>query len=153
MAGEDARLATGGDARDVARLLHEARAERATPAPRAEVLAERLAALLEREDTFAIVAGTPSIAVGLVTLRPNVWSGTIAVLDEVFVAVDARRAGVGSAVLALVVAEAARRGATVLATEVGEADVDPQRFLERHGLVIVDPATDDRTLAVRRSIR
>lgn len=152
MAGEDARLATVADARDVARLLHAFNVELDTPTPRAEVLAERLAALLVREDSFAVVAGSPPNAVALVTLRPNVWSGTVALLDELYVEPDARSQGIGASVLELVMAEARDRGATELDVGVDEPDVDAQRFYERHGLPLVDAETGDRAFLVRRSL-
>ena len=146
------RLATIADARDVARLLHACNAEFDTPTPRAEVLAERLATLVERDDTFAVVAGAPPNAVALVTLRPNVWSGTVALLDELYVEPGARSRGIGAAVLGLVMAEARRQGATELEVEVDEPDVDAQRFYEHHGLPLVDPATGQRAFVVRASL-
>lgn len=152
MAGEDARLATVADARDVARLLHAFNVEFETPTPRAEVLAERLAALLVRADSFAVVAGSPPNAVALVTLRPNVWSGTVALLDELYVEPDARSQGIGASLLELVMAEAADRGATELEVGVDEPDVDAQRFYARHGLPLVDVETGDRAFLVRRSL-
>ncbi|QCR19544.1 GNAT family N-acetyltransferase [Agrococcus sp. SGAir0287] len=152
MAGEDARVATVVDARDVARLLHDFNVEFATPTPRAEVLAERLATLLTRDDAFAIVAGSPPTAVALVTLRPNVWAGTVALLDELYVEPHARSAGIGAAVLEAVAAEAARRGATELEVEVDEPDVDAQRFYDRHGLPLADAETGDRAFVARRAL-
>lgn len=152
MVDADPRLATIADARDVARLLHAFNTEFDTPTPRAEVLAERLAILVERDDTFAVVAGSPPNAVALVTLRPNVWSGTVALLDELYVEPEARSRGVGASVLELVMAEAARRGATELEVEVDEPDVDAQRFYERHGMPLVDAATGQRALVVRASL-
>ena len=152
MAGEDARLATIADARDVARMLHAFNLEFATATPRAEVLAERLATLLDRDDVFAIVAGSPPNAVALVTLRPNVWAGTVALLDELYVEPDARSGGIGAAVLAAVAAEATRRGATELEVEVDEPDVDAQRFYDRHGLPLADVETGERAFVLRRAL-
>lgn len=152
MADADPRIATVADSRDVARLLHAFNTEFATPTPRAEVLAERLAVLVEREDAFAVVAGSPPNAVAVVTLRPNVWSGTVAMLDELYVEPDARCRGIGAAVLEVVVAEASRRGATELEVEVDEPDVDAQRFYDRHGLPLVDAETGGRAFVVRRSL-
>ena len=43
--------------------------------------------LLATDETVAILAGTPAVAVALVTLRPNVWyAGRVALLDELYVA-------------------------------------------------------------------
>ncbi|WP_144717422.1 GNAT family N-acetyltransferase [Agrococcus jejuensis] len=152
MVDADPRLATVADARDVARLLHAFNVEFDTPTPRAEVLAERIASLVERDDTFVVVAGSPPNAIGLVTLRPNVWSGTVALLDELYVEPGARGRGIGARVLALVVEEAAGRGATELEVEVDEPDVDAQRFYEREGLPLADAETGDRAFVVRRTL-
>src|SRR5690606_2538623 len=67
------REATAADAAEVARLLHDFNNEFDTPSPGADVLAARLQVLLAGDETFAILAGRPAVAVALVTLRPNVW--------------------------------------------------------------------------------
>ena len=68
------RLATACDADEVAQLLHDFNTEFGSPSPGVEVLAARLRVLLATDETVAILAGTPAVAVALVTLRPNVWS-------------------------------------------------------------------------------
>ena len=91
------RLASVADAEEVARLLHDFNIEFDTPSPGPEVLATRLRVLLAGDETFAIVAESPAVAVALITLRPNVWyAGQVALLDELYVAPDLRGRGIGS---------------------------------------------------------
>src|SRR3954468_19701745 len=95
------RVATVDDAGEVARLLHDFNVEFSTPSPGAVILAERLRRLLGQDDTFAILAGSRSVAVALVTLRPNVWyGGPVALLDELYVVPELRGQRIGSAIIA-----------------------------------------------------
>lgn len=128
------RLATVADAGEVARLLHDFNTEFDTPSPGVGPLTDRLGDLLAGDSTFAIVAGEPAVAVALVTLRPNVWyAGPVALLDEMYVAPDLRGNGIGSAVIELMLSTARQRGVELVEINVDEADVDAQRFYERHG--------------------
>ena len=128
------RLATVDDAEDVARLLHDFNTEFDTPTPGPEVLAARLRDLLVGEDTWAVVAGSPPVGVALVTVRPNVWyDGPVALLDELYVVPDRRGQGIGSAVVALLMATARARGVRLVEINVDEDDVGARRFYERHG--------------------
>ena len=141
----DPRLASAADADEIARLLHDFNTEFDTPSPGAAVLAPRLRKLLTADETFAIVAGRPAVAVALVTLRPNVWyAGRVALLDEMYVVPDLRGRGIGSAVLDVMVATAAERGTDLIEINVDEPDVDAQRFYERHGFSGMDPGTGQR---------
>ncbi len=127
------RLATVADAAEVARLLHDFNTEFATPTPGVEVLAARLATLLAADATVAILAGSPAVAVALVTLRPNVWyAGPVALLDELYVVPSRRGQGIGATVIAELLALARRRDVTLLEINVDEGDVDARRFYERH---------------------
>lgn len=147
------RLAEAGDVDGVARLLHAFNEEFAVPSPGVTVLAARLNRLLSAPTTFAVVAGAPVDCVALVTLRTNVWTdGFVALLDELYTVPAARNGGLGSRMLAAVVEEARRRGATDLAVEVDEPDVDAQRFYARHGLPVADPGTGDRALLLWREL-
>jgi hypothetical protein len=67
------RVATVADAGVVGRLLDDFNREFDTPTPGPDVLAARLRILLATDQTIAILAGSPAVAVALVTLRPNVW--------------------------------------------------------------------------------
>ena len=91
------RLATTDGAEEIAQLLHDFNSEFGSPSPGVDVLTARLHVLLAGDETVAIVAGTPPVAVALVTLRPNVWyAGRVAVLDEMYVVPALRGKGIGS---------------------------------------------------------
>jgi GNAT superfamily N-acetyltransferase len=128
------RLATADDADEVARLLHDFNTEFTTPSPGSAVLAARLRVLLGGDATVAILAGTPAVGLALVTLRPNVWyDGPVALLDELYIVPDLRGRGIGSAIIEQLIAVARGRRVGLVEINVDEADVDAQRFYERHG--------------------
>ncbi len=116
--GWETRLATSDDAGEVARLLHDFNTEFDTPSPGTEVLASRLRVLLAGDETFAILAGSPAVAVALITLRPNVWyTGKVALLDELYVVPSLRGCGIGSAIVeALLSISRARRSTSSRST-------------------------------------
>jgi GNAT superfamily N-acetyltransferase len=139
------RLATAGDADELARLLHDFNTEFDTPTPGVPVLAGRLRGLLAGDRTFAIVAGEPVVALALVTLRPNVWyAGQVALLDELYVVPDLRGRGIGSAVIDLMMATARERGVDLVEINVDEGDVDAQRFYVRHGFSPTEQGSTER---------
>lgn len=139
------RLATADDADEVARLLHDFNSEFDTPSPGAEVLAARLRVLLAGDETIAILAGTPAVAVALVTLRSNVWyAGQVALLDELYVVPRLRGCGIGSAIVDLLVSTSRARGVDLIEINVDESDVDAQRFYERHGFASTEPDSTER---------
>ena len=147
------RLATGDDSDEVARLLHDFNREYDTASPGVEVLAERLRTLLAGDDFFAILAGSPSVAVALVTVRPNVWfEGPVALLDELYVVPDLRSRGIGTTVIELFVATCRQRGVELLEINVDAGDVDAQRFYERHGFSGTDPDTGERAFYYHQEI-
>ncbi len=151
--GWEPRLATAQDAPTVGRLLHDFNLEFDTPSPGTEVLTTRLRLLLADEQTFAIIAGTPAVAVALVTLRPNVWyRGPVALLDELYVVPGLRGRGIGSGLIDLLVATARQRAVALIEINVDEADTDAQRFYERHGFVGVDPSTNERAYYFSREL-
>jgi GNAT superfamily N-acetyltransferase len=147
------RLTAAGDADEVARLLHDFNVEFDTPTPGVEVLAARLRGLLAGEDTFAIVAGRPAVALALVTLRPNVWyAGRVALLDELYVVPSLRGRGIGSKVVDLLLSEAHERSVSLVEINVDEGDIDARRFYERHGFAAADPGSTERALYYFREL-
>ncbi len=139
------RLATVDDADEVARLLHDFNTEFETASPGPDVLAARLRTLLAVGDTLAILAGTPSVAVALITLRTNVWyDGPVALLDELYVVPELRDQGIGTTVIQLVITTARERGVELVEINVDEGDVDTRRFYERHGFALTDPGSTER---------
>ncbi|MCE5289132.1 MAG: GNAT family N-acetyltransferase [Nocardiaceae bacterium] len=134
---ESIRLAGRGDAMVVAVLLDAFNREFDTPTPGPEVLAPRLAKLLEEQWTFAVLADTTGFA--LVTLRPNVWyDGPVALLDELYVEPSHRNQGVGTDLLTFVENEVRSRGGEVLEINVDGEDHDTRRFYERHGYTNIE---------------
>lgn len=139
------RNATAADADEVARLLHDFNSEFDTPSPGVDVLAARLRGLLAGDDTLAILAGTPAVAVALVTLRPNVWyAGQVALLDELYVVPRLRGQGIGSALIGELVSMSRARGIDLIEINVDEGDVDAQRFYERHRFSATEPGSTER---------
>jgi ribosomal protein S18 acetylase RimI-like enzyme len=149
-----ARLADVTDAAEVAQLLHDFNSEFDTPSPSVQELSERLSLLLVDESMFAIVAGNPAVAVGLVSVRPNVWyRGRVALLDELYVAPAHRNKGIGSAILRLLRDRASAAGIDAIEINVDEGDVDAQRFYERHGYSSTEPGTNERAFYYSQEIR
>ena len=134
-----------GDSDEIARLLHDFNTEFATPTPGFEVLARRLNSLLSGSDSFAVLAGAPAVAVALATQRPNVWyDGPVVILDELYVVPALRNQGIGSAVIECLASECRARGVELIEINVDEADVDTQRFYERHGYSGLEETTGER---------
>lgn len=139
------RLATVDDSREIARLLHDFNTEFDTPTPGVDVLTHRLGHLLADDRTFAMLAGSSSVGVGVVTLRPNVWyDGQVALLDELYVVPALRSQGIGAAMIDLLVRTCRARGVDSIEINVDEADTDAQRFYERHGFSGIDPDSGER---------
>jgi GNAT superfamily N-acetyltransferase len=142
---QSTRVALPDDADELARLLHAFNTEFDTPSPGADVLAPRLRDLLAGPSTIALLAGSPAVGLALVTLRPNVWyDGEVALLDELYVVPDRRDEGIGTAMIERLFAVAAQRGVELIEINVDEADVDAQRFYERHGFSGLEPDTGER---------
>ena len=151
---ETPRLAGVGDAGEVGRLLHDFNTEFDTPSPGADVLTERLATLLAGDSMFAILVGSPAVAVALVSIRPNVWyPGRVGLLDELYVHPDHRSKGIGSAILKLLQHHSLTIGIDALEINVDEGDVDAQRFYERNGYSSIEPDTNERAFYYFRELR
>lgn len=140
------RIAEAAEVAEIAQLLHDFNTEFDTPSPGVEVLSTRLRRLLGEGDTFAIVAGTPAVAVALVTLRSNVWyDGRVALLDELYVVPNLRSRGIGSAIIGELLSNSRLRDVDLIEINVDEGDIDAQRFYERHGFASTDPGSGDRS--------
>jgi GNAT superfamily N-acetyltransferase len=149
----DPRPAGVDDAGEVARLLHQFNGEFGSPSPGPDVLATRLRVLLAADDTVAVLAGRPAVAVALVTLRTNVWyAGRVALLDELYVVPHLRGRGIGSAVLDWLVPELRAGGVDLVEINVDEGDVDAQRFYERHGFSPTEPGSAERSFYYFREL-
>ena len=146
-------MATPTDAETVARLLDTFNREYHTPTPGPEILTARLQNLLAGADVIAFLAGDPAIAVVLLTLRPNVWcDGPIALVEELYVAPQARGRGIGSALLAAVESITRERGGQLIEIAVDGADRDAHRFYESHGYTTTDAGQDQPSFYYHRSV-
>lgn len=147
------RPATAGDADELARLLHDFNAEYDVASPGPQVLAPRLRTLLAGDRTWAWLAGRPAVGLALVTLRPNVWfEGRVALLDELYVVPDLRGQGIGSGLVAALLARVRDERVSLVEINVDEGDVDAQRFYERHGFSVIDPDSGERALYLSQEL-
>jgi GNAT superfamily N-acetyltransferase len=147
------RAATSSDADTVARLLDAFNREYQVPTPGPDVLTARLRGLLAGGDVIAFLAGDPAVAVALLTLRPNVWyDGPVVLVDELYVAPEARGRGIGSALLAAVESLTCERGGQLIEIAVDGADTDAHRFYERHGYTSMEPGQDQPSFYYHRSV-
>jgi GNAT superfamily N-acetyltransferase len=147
------RVATTSDAETVARLLDAFNREYGTPTPGPEVLAARLRGLLAGGDVIALLAGDPAVAVALLTLRPNVWSdGPVVLVDELYVAPEARGHGLGSALVVAVESLTRERGGELIEIAVDGADTDAHRFYERHGYSSTEGGKEQPSFYYSRSV-
>lgn len=101
--------------------------------------------MLAGPSTIAYLIRDPAVGVALLTLRSNVWyDGPVALLDELYVAPQHRGNGLGSAIIHRVLMDAINIGVSAIEINVDQADVDEQRFYERHGFSGKDPDTGER---------
>jgi len=148
-----ARLANVDDAPRIAHLLHDFNCEFDTPSPGVDFLTERLTALLASPTTLAIIVGSQAVAVGLVTLRSNVWYvGAVALLDELYVQPALRNLGIGSTIMEYLLAEATASRIELIEINVDIGDVDARRFYERHGFSAIEPTTNEFAIYYQREL-
>lgn len=147
------RVATTGEAHDVARLLDAFNTEFDTPTPGAAVLAPRVAQRLAEGQVVALLAGRPPVGLAVLTLRPNVWyDGPVALLDELYVAPGRRGQGLGTRLLTHAERVARERGAELLEINVDGVDVDARRFYERHGYSCTEPGQSEPSYYYSREL-
>lgn len=147
------RVADMTEIASVAGLLDAFNREYDTPTPGEAVLATRLGRLLAGGDVIALLTGDPAVAVGLLTLRPNVWyDGPVALLDELYVTPEVRGRGLGSALLAAAEVVTRQHGGELLEINVDGDDTGARRFYERHGYVNSEPGEDQPALYYYREL-
>jgi GNAT superfamily N-acetyltransferase len=147
------RVATPADAVTVARLLDAFNREFDTPTPGPDALAARLRGLLAGSDVIALLAEDPAIGVALLTLRPNVWyDGPVVLIDELYVAPEARGGGLGSALLVAIESLTRERGGELIEVAVDGADVAAHRFYQRHGYISIEAGQDQPSFYYSRSV-
>ena len=141
------RRAGPSDAAVAAEMLHAFNTEFDTPTPPPHVLAERLRALLARDELVLLLAGEPPAGLALLSFRPTPWEpGPLALLEELYVRPALRGRRTGHALLEAAMALAAERGTESFEINVDEGDVDARRFYAAHGFADRDPDTGERAL-------
>src|SRR5436190_388102 len=94
------RIAEVGDARAVARLLHDFNREFDEPTPAVEQLADRMSQLLGEGDTVVLLVGDGPDGLAVLRFRPALWSsGLECYLAELYVAPGRRGRGLGRALM------------------------------------------------------
>jgi ribosomal protein S18 acetylase RimI-like enzyme len=128
------RRADGGDAAEVARLLHDFNTEFATATPGVAALSERSARLLATGEITVLLAGDGPDGIALVRFRESVWSdGLEAHLQELYVVPPLRGRGIGRALLEATIALAREAGAAGVDLNTGETDTAARALYESAG--------------------
>ena len=140
------QVADGALLRVAARLLDMFNQEFAEPTPGPEVLAARLAHLVEAGDTSILVAlddAGDGAGVSVLRLRGALWSPDLeAYLAELFVVPERRRSGIGGRLLQATLDHARQRGASYIDLTTTEDDVAARHLYEKFGFVRTWGRTD-----------
>ena len=113
--------------------------------------------LLDDRDTEFLLAATdddaPPAGVLQLRFRFSVWKAAPdAWLEDLFVAVEARRAGVGDALVALAVERALTRGARRIELDCNEHNAGALALYERHGFTPHSKGGSGRDLFLGRTL-
>jgi ribosomal protein S18 acetylase RimI-like enzyme len=107
----EVRLASPGDAAEVARLIAGFRDYYAEEHPDDATIRAVVERLLEDPRTDVLLAGAPPCGLAQLRFRLSVWTGTDdAWLEDLFVEPGRRRAGIGRALIEACLARAGERG-------------------------------------------
>ena len=128
------RLADGGDADAIGRLLYAFNREFDEPTPAPSELAERMRHLLDGDDTLVLLAGDGPDGLAVLRLRQAIWSaGLESYLAELYVTPARRGQGLGRELMEAVLREARCRGADTMDIGVDEPDAAARRLYESLG--------------------
>ena len=128
------RRASVADAPEVARLLHDFQTEFSEPVPELDVLAERVAQFIEREEATFLLVGSGPDGVAEVRFRPSIMTGALdAYLEELYVAPAKRGQGLGRALLEAAMETARQRGARRMELGTSEDDTAARGLYESAG--------------------
>jgi ribosomal protein S18 acetylase RimI-like enzyme len=128
------RRASVADAPEVARLLHDFNTEFSEPVPEVDVLAERVAQFIEREEATFLLAGSGPDGVAEVRFRPSIMTGALdAYLEELYVAPPKRGEGLGRALLEAAMETARQQGAARMELGTSEDDTAARALYESAG--------------------
>lgn len=154
-------VASYDDAEAVAALLVEFRDHLSLDWPSANAFLASVERLLEQRDAEFLLAGpgvgpgesAPPSGVLQLRFRFGVWKAAPdAWIEDVFVREDARRAGVGDALLRLAFARGAERGARRVELDCNEDNAAALALYERHGFSARSKGGSGRDLFLGRSL-
>jgi ribosomal protein S18 acetylase RimI-like enzyme len=150
-------VATAEDAETVAGLLVEFRDHNGSDWPSDNAFLASVERLFEDRDTEFLLASRDddSAPAGVLQLRFrfSVWrAAPDAWLEDLFVRADARRAGVGEALLALAIERATERGAKRIELDTNEDNGAALALYERHGFSTRSKGAGGRDLFLGRPL-
>lgn len=122
------------DAAAAAQLLHDFNSEYEEPTPGVAALTENLTRLLESGEATVLLGGEGPDGIAVLRVRPALWSGGLeAYLQELYVAPERRRQGLGRALLEATMAAAREAGAVGIDLNTGETDREARALYESAG--------------------
>ncbi len=137
------RRANEGDAADVARLLHDFNTEYEDFTPGVPTLTERLGELLAEEEIVVLLAGEAALGFALLRIRPSLWArANDAYLEELYVAPEHRRRGIGRRLLNAAIDAARKADANHFELTTGETDTEARALYESAGFTNREGAPD-----------
>ena len=157
MSAARAWVAQPDEAEIVAALLVEFRDHMGSDWPSANSFLASVERLLEDRDTEYLLASRDddSAPAGVLQLRFrfSVWEAAPdAWVEDLFVRADARRAGIGEALLTLAFERAAERGARRIELDTNESNQAALALYERHGFSTRSKGGDGRDLFLGRPL-
>jgi ribosomal protein S18 acetylase RimI-like enzyme len=130
------RCAGPGDAREVARLLHDFNTEYEEFTPGVNAIAVRAREVIEKDEMVALLGGEGPDALAVIRLRPSLWSDSLdAYLEELYVAPAERGHGLGRALLEEAMDAARAAGSLYIGLATSEDDTAAMALYESCGFV------------------
>jgi ribosomal protein S18 acetylase RimI-like enzyme len=134
------RLAGPEDAGTIASLVAAFRDWYGEEAPSDEQIRHSVEVLLEDRQTEFLLAGEPASGFAQLRFRHSVWTGADdAWLEDVYVGVDARRAGLGRALVEACQERARRRGCRRIQLDCNERNAAALALYETLGFSAAQP--------------
>jgi ribosomal protein S18 acetylase RimI-like enzyme len=122
------------DAAEAARLLHDFNTEYDEPSPGVAALTATLRRLIESGEVTVLLGGAGADGIAVMRLRPALWTGgQEAYLQELYVAPERRRQGIGRALLEATMAAAREAGAAGIDLNTGATDTEARALYESAG--------------------
>ena len=145
------------EAEEVARLLVAFRNHMSSDWPSDNAFLASVERLLEDRDTEFLLAApdddSPPAGVLQLRFRFSVWKAAPdGWLEDLFVSADARRTGLGDALVTLAIERARARGARRIELDCNERNTGAQALYERHGFSPRSKGSEGRDLFLGRPI-